>query len=378
MRHKENKKKIAFVSTLRSVPWGGSEELWNLSAHFALEQNNEVGVFVYDWNKLHPKLEELKEKGAYIYKRPKTFSLFKRLLVKFTNNSIFLNPYKDLIKFSPDIIVITDGSTYFTANDKWLSKILLEYFEYKYIIICQGNTPYHLPKNRLKALSLFEKAKKIAFVANRNREECYHQLGKHLDNTEVIQNPINLKKIELLPLPQTNDNTIHLALVGRLKIADKGQDLLIALMAEPFWKNANVFIHIYGAGDDKAYLEHLIKYYQVEDKVFLEGISDPITIFKRCHALVMPSIIEGTSLALLEAMSLGRVCIVTDVGGSAEWIIDGENGYLIEAPTKLLIDRKLKIAINNFNCWSIMGEKAHQHLLKHVDLTPGQTLYRSF
>ncbi len=40
---------------------------------------------------------------------------------------------------------------------------------------------------------------------------------------------------------------------------------------------------------------------------------------------------EGLSIALLEAMALGRACVVTAVGGLPEVIQDGENGLLVPA-----------------------------------------------
>ena len=65
----------------------------------------------------------------------------------------------------------------------------------------------------------------------------------------------------------------------------------------------------------------------------------------------MPSIIEGTPLTLLEAMVLGRVCIVTRVGGNDEWVVDGRNGFLAEAPTRELLSNKLREAMDNLDKW---------------------------
>ena len=382
MASEKNKKRIAYVSTLKGSPWGGSEELWHLSAIHAMDVGGEIGIFVYDWNELPAKLEQLKSEGAKIFKRPKFPSLLHRVFRKMLgllgiSHPMRLNPYADLLKFKPDVVVVTDGATYYTANDPWLSRILKAHFSGQYVVVCQGNTPYHIPDNRDEAIDLFLSAKKVVFVSEGNRQDCFHQLRRQLGNSMVIQNPINLSKIEALPMQSTSDTTIRFAMVGRLEIADKCQDKVIAMMSNPFWKDADISIHIYGAGPDKEYLSELIKYYGVEEKVSLEGYADPISIYEKCHGMIMLSRLEGTSLAMLEAMALGRLCIVSNVGGSAEWIVDAENGYLVEAPTGALLDKKLRVAIENTDQWPEMGLRAFQRIKDNRDPFPGQTLFNT-
>jgi glycosyltransferase involved in cell wall biosynthesis len=59
-------------------------------------------------------------------------------------------------------------------------------------------------------------------------------------------------------------------------------------------------------------------------------ISDVRPLFAQAHFLVLPSLIEGLSNALLEAMSSGLVPIASAVSGSTDVIRDGENGFLFE------------------------------------------------
>lgn len=46
------------------------------------------------------------------------------------------------------------------------------------------------------------------------------------------------------------------------------------------------------------------------------------------HAAVLPSWREGTPTSLMEAMSMGRPCVATDVPGCREVVREGENGWL--------------------------------------------------
>ncbi len=371
--------RIAYISTLRNVSWGGSEELWFQSAEQAIEAGHELGIFVYDWPEEPAKLTLLRKKGAKIFKRAREFSRTKRIIEKAFRlaswNSKHINPYKQIIEFNPATIVITDGATYYTANDRWLRSILRN-FERSYIIISQGNSPYSFPESRKSALELFSNAKKVIFVSENNRMQAFHQLANKFGGTSIVQNPVNLPSFDLLELPDYKNDTIHFAIVGRLSVSEKGQDIVIALMAEEFWRKSNVQIHIYGEGHDLQYLKELVAFYKVSDKIIFEGQMSVNEIWKQCQVLLMPSINEGTPLTLLEAMVIGRVCIVTDVGGNAEWIKDGVNGYLAEAPTQLLLSKKMKEAVTGIQQWPEISKRAHADAMAKLDLNPGETLLK--
>jgi glycosyltransferase involved in cell wall biosynthesis len=366
--------KIFFVSTLKNSIWGGSEELWYLSALEFVESGYEVHVLVYDFGYLNDKLKNLKSKGVQIHKKSRKDKLFYRLLLKFGLFNWWLNPYKVLKTINPDIIVITDGATYYTSDDNNLSKILIKYFPQKYNIICQGNSQYHIPKNRINAIELFTKAGKVFFVSDRNKEECFHQLAFNLENSLVIQNPINIEIKNIAPLPVIND-FIHIALIGRLEIAEKGQDVIIKMLSKEFWKKSNCRFHIFGTGKDESYLKKLIQYYGVEELVKIEGVKDITKIWKECQVLLLPSLIEGTSLSMLEALCLGRICIVSNVGGASEWIEDGLNGFLVAWPTEELIEQKLKIALNEENNWNQISKNARESVMSKIDVNPGKSLF---
>jgi glycosyltransferase involved in cell wall biosynthesis len=371
--------RIAYVSTIRGAPWGGSEELWLQSATAVMAAGHDVGVFVYKWPDEPLPLRQLREKNAALFSRRRSPSLSMRILRKIAGrvglgHALFFNPYKELPAFRPDCIVITDGATWYAADDQELRNLLVERFPGKYIVISQGNGPYHFPADRAAAISFFRTAKKIVFVAENNRLQAFHQLGQRLENTLVIQNPVNLPFYEQLDLPESKDGYVDLALVGRLTVGDKGQDIVISMMAEKEWLTRKIRIHIYGKGQDLDYIRSLIAFYQVEEKVIIEGQAPIEDIWRKCQALLMPSIIEGTPLTLLEAMVLGRVCIVTRVGGNDEWVVDGRNGFLAEAPTQELLSNKLREAMDNLDKWPDIAGRAHRDAMAKLDRNPGKTL----
>jgi glycosyltransferase involved in cell wall biosynthesis len=68
----------------------------------------------------------------------------------------------------------------------------------------------------------------------------------------------------------------------------------------------------------------------IADRILFTGfMANPFPYLKQSDVLTLSSIIEGLSIALLEAMFLGIPPISTFAGGVEEVIIDGKNGFLL-------------------------------------------------
>lgn len=70
-----------------------------------------------------------------------------------------------------------------------------------------------------------------------------------------------------------------------------------------------------------------------------------------------------TPLKPLEAMSLEKVVVASDVGGLKELIRDGESGLLFPAGDTAALVRTLRTAIETRALWPAMGERARQHVM---------------
>jgi len=105
---------------------------------------------------------------------------------------------------------------------------------------------------------------------------------------------------------------------------------------------------------DRVYLDSLIaraKKLGIEDRVIFTGYrSDIPALLAQTDVFALPSLTEGLSNVVLEAMAAGLPVIATRVGGTPEIIRDGQNGLLVPpsdpdalkgAITKLLDDPTL-------------------------------------
>lgn len=217
------------------------------------------------------------------------------------------------------------------------------------------------------------RANRIFFVSPRNRETAERVLAMDLSRkSEIVNNSVNIKNPSILPWP--SNPIFQFAMVARLECQIKCQDVLLAVLASAKWKTRNWQLNLYGTGGDHVYLESLIKYYNLNDKVFLKGFEKEVkNIWKENHLMVLPSLAEGFPLSLKEAMLCGRPVLATQVGGAEEIVDHKKNGYLALGASKEALDNTLEDAWTDRSSWQEKGIQAFQSATKNFDEDAGAT-----
>ena len=98
--------------------------------------------------------------------------------------------------------------------------------------------------------------------------------------------------------------------------------------------------------------------------------ADIRTIWTENHALILPSRYEGLPLVIIEAMLCGRMVITTEIAGNSEYIIDGEHGFIADAPTCKSLDATMERAWSRRADWALMGIQARAHAMKEIPPNP--------
>ena len=133
---------------------------------------------------------------------------------------------------------------------------------------------------------------------------------------------------------------------GRLE-RQKNVELLLDAFADLSAERSDVALVILGDGDLRAGLEARAEELGLSSTVSFTGrIENAIDYLAAGDAFVLPSIAEGLSNALLEAMSLGAISIASRVSGSVDVIAPQKNGILFDAGSKDGLLAAMRSALN--------------------------------
>ncbi|MBW2985799.1 glycosyltransferase family 4 protein [Candidatus Woesearchaeota archaeon] len=88
--------------------------------------------------------------------------------------------------------------------------------------------------------------------------------------------------------------------------------------------------------------------------------------YNLCDVYLITSEWETYSIAGMEALSCGKPCIMTDVGGNPEQIIPGKNGFLVKKDCSNLIET-MENCINNPKLIKQMSKNARELALKNFN-----------
>jgi len=95
---------------------------------------------------------------------------------------------------------------------------------------------------------------------------------------------------------------------------------------------SQVKVILVGVEEEQEYTD-IIGTYEVAHQVYFAGKvsnSQVLSYYPLFSVKVLPSVIEGLSQSLLEAMALGVPVLATDMGGNGELVEEGHNGFLFE------------------------------------------------
>jgi len=119
--------------------------------------------------------------------------------------------------------------------------------------------------------------------------------------------------------------------VARLD-AVKNQAMMLQATRALIDQGYKVRLLLVGDGPERQNLEAITQQLELNSAVVFTGFqAKPADYLSLMDIFLLPSFTEGTSMTLLEAMSLGIPTVATRVGGTPEIVKDKETGFLVES-----------------------------------------------
>ena len=113
-------------------------------------------------------------------------------------------------------------------------------------------------------------------------------------------------------------------------------------------------------------------FYSKEDGIiwlgFVADEQQRIDILRATDAFILPSLVEGLSLSLLEAMACGVACLATDAGADGEVLENGAGIILKTQGVMTQLNTLLPLLRDHPEITKLLGQKARQRVLERYTL----------
>lgn len=261
------------------------------------------------------------------------------------------------------VIYFAHGFHFFKGSSKamWIVFYPIERFSSRFtdVLVTMNNEDFELAKAKMHAKSY----------------EKIHGIGVDLSKFSY-EDGIREEKRKSLGI---DEDTFMLFTASEL-IKRKNLPLSVDIVKKLVNKGYNVKLFVRGEGVLEKEIREYIESQKMEDNVILLGYGKDIRdMCLAADADLFTSSQEGLPVALMEAMSCGLPCVVSDIRGAVDLIQNGEGGFVCNrqnadefvSKIELLIERaidKKNLIIDNAKKLDLYKiENVEKHILKMIE-----------
>ena len=218
-------------------------------------------------------------------------------------------------------------------------------------------------------------------VSDGVRRAIIDQIGSIHRKVFTIKNGVGIKRFQQHGDKKTlcaqlgiNEEVNLVLAVGRLA-EEKGHRYLIEAVATVVAVHPHTHFLFAGEGALRDELEALAqKTGCLKNIHFLGGRNDVPALLAAADLFVLPSLREGLSIALLEAMAAGKPIVATDVAGSNE-ALNSETGVIVPPHDSPSLAEKIGQILGNPAKANALGQAAKEHVITNYSAENQVTQY---
>jgi glycosyltransferase involved in cell wall biosynthesis len=196
------------------------------------------------------------------------------------------------------------------------------------------------------------------------------QLYRSLTSRPIQMVPYGIPPVTVSSTGRRDSNRTHFLLLGSYEHR-KGQDLLLDAIGQlPPALEDRTFFQMIGRKLDREFYETLTSR-PVPPNVRLGDElehDEALAATAATDVLICASRDETMPIAILEAMSLGKAIITTNVGGTTEWLRDGCNSLIVPADDKAALAHAIRRCVEEPHLVESLGKKARRTFLAEFSL----------
>lgn len=176
---------------------------------------------------------------------------------------------------------------------------------------------------------------KILASSTSERNRAIEEVGYNEERVLLFNNCINpIKTIPELSIKKTWPDE-YICSVGRPSF-QKNIELMVEVLRQLKEKNPDIHLVLMGVGYHAPNLERvnsLISKYGLQPNITLlewTQRQDIFHIIKHSKLYISTARYEGLPYSVIEALALGKACVVTDADGNRDLVFDSKNGFVIQ------------------------------------------------
>lgn len=186
-----------------------------------------------------------------------------------------------------------------------------------------------------------------------------------LNHCQVIENGIDLNRFdpshtanELRKELQIGNTDFIVGFIGRVTTQKSPLDFVKSIQLA-HQQNPSIKGLLIGEGDRLQEVMRYIEHEQLEKCIYLSNFRKDIPeVLKAIDLFCLPSLWEGLSIALLEAMAMKKVVVVTPTDGTREIIESNKNGVIVPFNSPILLAEAYIELEKNLSLRTSCGENA--------------------
>jgi glycosyltransferase involved in cell wall biosynthesis len=152
----------------------------------------------------------------------------------------------------------------------------------------------------------------------------------HWPRIHVVRCGLDLREYVDKPMLAATNGALRVLCVGRLA-PEKGHRGLLLAIRTAIDGGADLHLRLIGDGPERAHLEHEIHSQGLTPHCTLPGArggQDLVDEYRSADLFVLPSLMEGLPVTLIEAMALGIPVVAPRLAGIPELVEEGAHGWL--------------------------------------------------